>query len=167
MQERTQLGEFLSALRRRPDAMAHVRGSRKDPGLTGTVRFYQTRQGVLVAAEVMGLPESRERCKEDIFGFHIHSGARCTGDVQDPFADALGHYNPGDCPHPAHAGDLPPLFADHGRAFQVVLTDRFSVREVVWKTVIIHARPDDFTSQPGGAAGARLACGEIRWAGAR
>ena len=61
-----------------------------------------------------------------------------------------------------HAGDLPPLFGNHGFAFAVFLTDRFSVREVLGKTVIVHLKPDDFTTQPSGSAGEKIACGEIR-----
>ncbi len=35
------------------------------------------------------------------------------------------------------------------------------------RTIVLHARPDDFTSQPAGAAGAKIACGEIRRVGCR
>ncbi len=153
---------FLSVLHRRPDAWAALSGSANNPDLHGTVRFYQTKYGVLTAAEVSGLPVAAERCGNAVFGFHIHSGSRCSGNEDDPFADALTHYNPENCPHPAHAGDLPPLFANRGYAFQVFLTDRFSVREIIGRTVIIHDAPDDFTSQPAGNAGAKIACGQIR-----
>ena len=86
----------------------------------------------------------------------------CTGTADDPFADALTHYNPQCCPHPAHAGDMPPLIANNGYAIQAFLTDRFTVREILGKTVIIHDSADDFSSQPAGNAGARIACGVIR-----
>jgi Cu-Zn family superoxide dismutase len=36
------------------------------------------------------------------------------------------------------------------------------VRDILGKTVIIHGSPDDFTSQPAGNAGQKIACGEIR-----
>ena len=165
MSESIQSANLIAALRRIPDARAIIEGSAKYPGLTGVVRFYQTRRGVLVFAEVSGLPEMAETCGNGIFGFHIHSGGSCTGDSADPFADALAHYNPGDCPHPAHAGDLPPLFSNHGHAFQVFLTDRFTVREIIGRTVIVHSKPDDFTTQPSGNAGSKIACGRIRAAG--
>lgn len=137
-------------------------GSEEYPGISGVIRFYQTRHGALVAAEVSGLPAGEEPCGSRVFGFHIHSGERCAGDGADPFAAALGHYNPEGCPHPEHAGDMPPLFGNRGYAFQVFLTDRFSVREIIGKTVIIHSSPDDFTSQPAGNAGTKIACGQIR-----
>ena len=162
MSETTQSMNLLAVLRRRPDARAIIRGSEKYPGLSGVVRFYQTRRGVLVFAKVSGLPETAEPCGNKIFAFHIHSGGQCTGDSIDPFADALAHYNPEECPHPAHAGDLPPLFSNHGYAFQVFLTDRFMVRQIIGRTVIVHSSPDDFTTQPSGNAGSKIACGQIR-----
>ncbi len=153
---------IMSVLRRRPDARAVVSGSPEHPQIHGIVRFYQTAQGVLVAAEVSGLPQGTEPCSQRFFGFHIHSGSQCRGTSEDPFADADGHYNPDGCPHPSHRGDLPPLLGNHGRALQVFLTDHFRVREVLGRTVIVHAGVDDFTSQPSGNAGAMIACGEIR-----
>lgn len=162
MLETTHSMDLLTALRRRPDAQAVVRGSERYPGLSGVVRFYQTRRGVLVFAEVSGLPESAGACGNRFFAFHIHSGGQCTGNSADPFANALAHYNPGECPHPAHAGDLPPLLANRGYALQIFLTDRFMVREIIGRTVIVHSGPDDFTTQPSGNPGSKIACGQIK-----
>ena len=162
MSEKTKSINLLAALRRRPDAQAIVKGSAKYPGLSGMVRFYQTRRGVLVCAEISGLPEAEEPCGNRIFAFHIPSGRQCAGDSADPFANALTHYNPSDCPHPAHAGDLVPLFSNHGYALQIFLTDRFTICGIVGRTVIVHSGPDDFTTQPSGNAGSKIACGQIR-----
>lgn len=162
MAETQRFMHFLKVLQRRPDAQAVVSGSNAYPGIRGLVRFYQTAGGVLVAAEISGLPTSDRRCDSDIFAFHIHCGERCTGNREDPFANAREHYNPERCPHPAHAGDMPPLFASDGTAAQVFLTDRFTVREIIGKTVVIHDDVDDFTSQPSGNPGGKIACGEIR-----
>ena len=162
MSETKQSMNLLATLRRRPDAQAIVKGNAKYPDLSGLVRFYQTRRGVLVCAEISGLPEAVEPCGNRIFAFHIHSGSQCTGDSTDPFADALTHYNPGNCLHPAHAGDLIPLFSNHGYAFEVFLTDRFTICEIVGRTVIVHSGPDNFTTQPSGNAGSKIACGQIR-----
>lgn len=81
--------------------------------------------------------------------------------MDDPFADAMSHYNPNDCEHPHHAGDLPPLFGNDGFALLLFLTSRFSVDEIIGKTVIIHDQPDDFTTQPSGNSGTKIACGVI------
>ena len=153
---------LLSMLRQQPQAYARIRGSDACPGIAGTVFFYQTVRGAVVAAEVSGLPHPPVRCAHGLVAVHIHAGSVCSGTPEEPFSNALSHYDPGSCPHPYHAGDLPPLFGNSGYAFQVFFTDRFSVREILGKTVIIHANPDDFTTQPAGKAGQRIACGEIR-----
>lgn len=153
---------LCSILRGRPQAAANLTGSVSYPGLSGAVRFYQTDGGVIVLAEVAGLPKSDASCQERIFGFHIHEGNDCGGNMDDPFADAMSHYNPGGCKHPYHAGDLPPLFGNDGHALSMFLTDRFSVDEVIGRTIIIHDHPDDFTTQPSGNSGTKIACGIIR-----
>lgn len=165
MVEKEQTLQISMILRRRPDAWAEIAGSSEHPQIHGVVRFYQTRSGVIVSAQVNGLPHGEEQCEKQFFGFHIHSGTQCSGNEADPFADALTHYNPLDCPHPAHAGDFPPLLGNHGLAVLLFLTDRFTVREVLGKTVIIHMHPDDFTSQPAGDAGTKIACGVIKSTG--
>lgn len=143
-----------------PDAAAVMTGSPKYPRLQGTVSFYQTPFGVLVTAAVRHLPISFGKCVHPVFALHIHEGANCMG--TPAFQDAGGHFNPNGCEHPAHAGDLPPLFADRtGFAWMGVLTDRFRVEDVMGRTVIIHSGVDDFTSQPAGNAGERIACGMI------
>ena len=138
-----------------PAAVAHVRGSEAHPDIRGCVRFRQMGGGVLVTAEIRGLPGDN-----GFFAFHIHSGSGGTG--EGPFACVGGHYDPAGRPHPDHAGDLPPLFGNRGYAYLSVFTDRFTVDEVIGRAVVIHAKPDDFTTQPSGNSGERIACGEIR-----
>ena len=156
------LANMSALLRRRPQAWAKMEGRSTDADIQGIVRFYQTAYGVLVVAEIKGLPKSEDPCESPIFGFHIHEGITCTGSVNDPFANTGNHYNPYDCSHPYHSGDLPPLFGSNGYAFSAFLTDRFTVNELIGKTVIIHAMEDDFTTQPSGNAGQKIACGEIQ-----
>lgn len=154
---------YLGVLGQRPQAVARICGSGDYPGLHGTAEFYSTGCGVLVSVEVWGLPTDQGECSGRIFGMHIHSGGSCTGTAAEPFADALGHYNPDGCPHPEHRGDLPPLLGCDGHALLVVLTDRFALREVVGRSLILHGQRDDFTTQPSGNAGAMIACGVIAW----
>ena len=153
---------LLSVLRSRPQAAANITGSESFPDISGNVRFYQTNQGVIVWAEITGLPQGTLPCQERVFGFHIHKGTECSGNMSDPFADAMSHYDPDSCEHPYHAGDLPPLFGNGGQALSLFLTNRFSVDEVIGKTIIIHDHPDDFTTQPSGNSGSKIACGVIR-----
>lgn len=157
----TNLNHLLRFLPK-PSAIANIKGSCDYPNIRGTVRFYQTMQGVIVMAQIAGLPAPEGTCQCPVFAFHIHSGGSCTGNAGDPFADAGSHYNPRSCPHPQHAGDMPPLFSNDGFAFSAFLTRRFCVGDVLGRTVIIHGGPDDFTSQPAGNAGKKIACGEIR-----
>ena len=149
---------FATVLQQAPAACAVVSGGITYPHITGQVRFYQTPAGTLIAAQIYGLPGSGDACGPNVFAFHIHEGTACS---DAGFAGTLGHYNPKGCEHPYHAGDMPPLFANNGYAFSVFLTDRFSVAEVLGKTVVIHRNPDDFTSQPAGNAGEKIACGRI------
>ena len=137
----------------RPAAIARMTGEKEAPMLRGTVKFYQHPGGVVVEAEISGLPR-----QNGFYGFHIHEGTACTG---ANFADTRSHYNPTAAAHPFHAGDLPPLLGCSGRAYMVVLTDRFSIREILGRTVVIHSDADDFTSQPAGNAGTKIACGNI------
>lgn len=145
-----------------PKAVSVVQGSREYPKVYGVVLFYETKYGTLVAAEIGGLPTSQNKCEGQIFGFHIHGGESCSGTEADPFSNAGSHYDKNGCSHPHHSGDMPPLFGNNGYALSVFLTNRFSADEIIGKTVIIHSAPDDFTTQPGGNSGKKIACGEIK-----
>ena len=152
----------LSLLGQRlPNAVAVVNGSPQYPTIHGKVSFYRMRGGVLAVADILGLPATADPCRQPIFALHIHGGGECGGDAGDAFASAGTHYNPDGCPHPYHAGDMPPLFGAGGRAFSAFLTNRFTVPDILGKTVIIHSAPDDFTTQPAGNAGQKIACGVI------
>ena len=139
-----------------PQAAASLSGSAAAPNLTGTVQFCQLAQGVLITAHVSGLPQANTG---GFFALHIHEGSGCAG---DGFPDTLSHYNPSGRPHPEHAGDLPPLLSNDGEAYLSVLTNRFSLPDILGRTVVIHDGPDDFHSQPAGNAGSKIACGVIR-----
>lgn len=139
----------------RPDAIACLRGGPDAPGLTGEARFYQQRGSVLVTVRVSGLPQGGT----GFFALHVHEGPACTGEY---FSDTGGHFNPTNALHPEHAGDLPALLRCGGGAWLAVQTDRFCVRDVIGRTVVIHQGPDDLHSQPAGNSGTKMACGVIR-----
>lgn len=143
-------------------AEAKLKGSAEYPDIKGYARFSETKDGVLVSLWVSGLPLPENKCDRRIYAVHIHSGSFCTGNAEDPFADALGHYNPNSCPHPFHAGDMPPLFSAGGEAAMAFLTDSFTIGEIIGKTVILHEGMDDFKTQPSGNAGKKIACGVIK-----
>ncbi len=142
--------------RKGPDAVARIHGGVDAPQLSGCVPFYHENGCVLVEARISGLPRESET---GFFGFHIHQGERCSG---TDFSETGSHYNQTGQAHPKHAGDLPPLLVCQGSAYLSVNTDRFSVNEIIGRTVVIHSNPDDFHSQPAGNAGKKIACGIIR-----
>ena len=141
--------------RKYPDAVAQIQGGMEAPQLSGCVHFYQQNRCVLIVAEIFGLPRESET---GFFGFHIHQGGSCSG---TDFSETGSHYNPEDQVHPKHAGDLPPLMCCRGNAYLAVKTDRFTVPDIIGKTVVIHSDPDDFRTQPAGNAGKKIACGVI------
>ena len=148
-------------------AVAQIRGGELAPDLAGRVCFFAVPGGTWIEAEVYGLPSYTPAGPDEQpigpHGFHIHEGGSCAqGDMPEPFAAAGGHWNPDNQPHGNHAGDLPVLFSNHGSAIMHFFTDRFTVSQVVGKTVVIHQNPDDYRTQPAGNSGKRLGCGVIR-----
>lgn len=137
------------------------------PNLRGIVTFTDVQGGVEVSVEVYGLPPYKpaEEGKPPIgpHGFHLHENGICVvGNPAEPFMAAGGHWNPTNEPHGNHAGDFPVLFSNNGYARMTFFTNKFSVAQIIGKAVIIHESPDDYRSQPAGAAGRRLACGVIK-----
>jgi Cu-Zn family superoxide dismutase len=132
-----------------PTAVAHICGSRECPGLRGTAFFYQFRRHVMIKVLVQNLPQN----SSGFYGLHIHSGSDCT--------DPEGHYNPEDLPHPRHRGDLPPLLSCGGRAYLCTITNRFCLKEIIGRTIVVHREADDFKSQPSGDPGPMIGCGKI------
>lgn len=128
----------------------------------GTVTLTQLADGsVRVQAELTGVPPG-------VHGFHIHEH----GDCGDNGNAAGGHYNPLSTPHGApnadikHAGDFGNVTADaNGRVSHSFTTRSITVEEgpttAVGHAIILHASPDDLTTQPTGNAGARIACGVV------
>lgn len=131
---------------------------------SGTVHFVTSGNRVQVKGEVRGLKPNAEH------GFHVHEKGDCSsGDGMS----TGGHFNPSGAPHGAHgkgthhAGDLPSLRANaSGVATFSFESTTLSVgsgsTDVVGKGLIVHRDPDDYTTQPTGNAGPRLACAVIR-----
>ena len=113
----------------------------------------------MVEAEIFGLPNSNLPGSSSFYAMHIHD----SGDCSDHFSHTGLHYNPQNALHPDHAGDMPPLLGNQGYAFSVFYDKRYTIQEIIGRSVIIHEKPDDFTSQPAGNAGDKIACGTIEW----
>ncbi len=130
----------------------------------GQLAFVATGDGVHITGRITGLkPDSTH-------GFHIHEHGNCSA---PDAASAGGHFNPQNQPHgqpsqgPRHAGDLPNQHAnDQGVATVDVTTHDISLgtgnaNDALDGAIIVHAQADDYSSQPSGNSGARVACGVI------
>jgi len=108
-----------------------------------------------------------------IHGFHIHEKGVCE---EPDFETAGGHFNPEDREHGfdnpegPHAGDLPNIEVDEdGKVKDDIVTELVTLQKGQENSIIreggtslmIHADPDDYVSQPAGDAGDRVACGVI------
>ena len=127
----------------------------------GVVSFIKERDGVHVEASIQGLSPG-------LHGFHLHE----YGDCSSPDANSAGgHFNPMNMPHGGatgekrHAGDFGNIPADASGNGKLTLVDSMLSLEgpnsIIGRGVVVHAQPDDFTTQPTGASGPRVACGVI------
>lgn len=130
----------------------------------GDATLVQTPHGVLMTVALHGVPPG-------MHAFHIHAIGKC----EPPFTSAGGHFNPADRKHgienPAgmHAGDLPNIYVPEGGALKfdvfvpsVSLTGgKDDLFNADGSSLVIHAGPDDYKSDPAGDAGPRIDCGVI------
>lgn len=148
-------------------AFALIRGGLIYPNIRGVAWFFDTPAGVQVFVQVSGLPPyqpaTATRPQIGPHGFHIHQFANCQpGTVENPFPGTGEHYNPTNQPHGNHAGDFPVLFSNNGFAQMGFFTNKFRVRDILNRSLVIHESPDDYRTQPAGNSGRKIACGEIR-----
>jgi len=130
----------------------------------GTATLTGTPHGVIIGMEITGLPATKW------VAFHVHEGTTC--EVDHRFESAGGHLNLTGTEHGffndtgPHSGDMPNQYvASDGLLTAEVFNGYVSLNggptDITGKTLMIHAEPDDYTSQPAGAAGERLACAVI------
>lgn len=157
----TPADNFLFLLSRgEPRAIAWIQGNDANPQLSGSVKFYETPYGgVLVEAQIFGLPNVAVQGSSNFYAMHIHESGNCAR----PFDRTGGHYDPTNAEHPMHAGDMPPLLGNQGYAYQVFYDKRFTIDEIAGRSVIIHHHADDFSTQPSGDSGEKIGCGTIRF----
>ncbi len=133
----------------------------------GAVLFREKPGGpVEITMKVHSLPPGER-------GMHIHERPCESLD----FSEAGGHFNPGGAEHGflnkkgPHAGDLPNIvIAEDGSCNTVFMSNRITLKEgekhsvlrPPGTSVVIHAEPDDYFTDPAGRAGGRIACGAIR-----
>ena len=136
--------------------------ARSGSAVGGQVRITRNGTRIRLRARVTGLEPGSEH------GFHIHE----KGDCSAPDASSAGgHFNPsgsahgrfGDAVH--HGGDLPSLRANAKGVARVDVDlstlEWAGANGLKGRAIIVHGKPDDFTTQPTGNAGPRVACAVI------
>ena len=132
----------------------------------GTATLNETPQGVLINLEVNGLPPG-------VHAFHIHETGVC--DAQNGFESAGSHYAPGGSEHGyeasggPHAGDLPNQYVSQDGVLKAeILSHMTTISEGDaplldnnGSALVIHSGADDYSSQPSGDAGDRIACAPV------
>jgi Cu-Zn family superoxide dismutase len=131
----------------------------------GSVDLVQTPHGVLLKLSLKGIPAGEH-------AFHVHAVGKC----EPPFTSAGGHFNPGGRKHGmaaadgAHAGDMPNLHVPASGelaveianpAISLVKGQPNSVFDADGSAIVVHAKADDYKTDPAGDAGDRIACGVI------
>jgi Cu-Zn family superoxide dismutase len=147
-----------------PPATAEVKTA--DGKDVGIVTLTQTRSGVRLSGSLKGLPAGEH-------ALHVHSVGKC----EPPFTSAGPHFNPAQKKHGKlnpeghHAGDMDNIVvpASGNLALRMVNKDITlekgkpnSVFQDGGTAVVIHAAKDDYTTDPTGNAGDRIACGVVK-----
>ncbi len=135
----------------------------KDPKgqSVGEVVLTQTPHGTLLHAKFSNLPAGAH-------AFHVHAVGKC----EPPFKSAGGHFNPGGKKHGIHAaeglhaGDMPNIHVPASGSLEIEVLNTLlkldaSLFDADGAAIVLHAGPDDYKTDPAGAAGARIACGVI------
>ena len=135
----------------------------------GDVDLVQTQSGVLIKLQLKGIAPGEH-------AFHVHAVGKC----EAPFESAGPHFNPTNHKHgmlsgQGHAGDMPNLHVPQSGELSVeVLNSAISldkgkpnsVFDNDGSSLVIHAKADDYKTDPAGNSGDRIACGVIQQSGA-
>lgn len=133
--------------------------------VSGRLTLVPMGNGVHVTGEVGGFKPGSSH------GFHIHEKGDCSA---ADASSAGGHFNPTLQPHGRamqgahHAGDSDNIVADAKGVARVnahvigVTLGGGAANDIVGRAFVVHAAADDYTSQPSGNAGARVACAVIK-----
>ena len=129
----------------------------------GTVTLTEAGQSISLAGMLRGLPPGAH-------AIHVHTTGRC----EPPFESAGGHWNPTDRKHGMdnaegpHLGDMPNLTVAADSSVNVqastaggTLRGTNALLDADGAAIVIHAKGDDFRTDPSGNSGDRIACGVV------
>tara|TARA_R110000868_G_scaffold298211_2_gene558447 strand:- start:137 stop:712 length:576 start_codon:yes stop_codon:yes gene_type:complete len=148
-----------------PKKVTMALNAKSGSNTSGNIVFKEENGVVSMTAIIDGL-------EAGVHAIHIHESSDCSS---DDGKSAGGHWNPTAKQHGKwgdeagyHKGDIGNLTADeNGNGTITFSTDEWCIgcddktKDILGKGVIVHAGADDFTSQPSGAAGARVSCAGI------
>jgi Cu-Zn family superoxide dismutase len=130
----------------------------------GTLTLTQDSQGIAVAGRLTGLPRGEH-------GIHLHAVGRCDA---PKFESAGDHWNPtnrqhgSESPQGPHLGDLPNITVAQNGSIEIrqntpggTLAGANALLDGDGATIVVHARRDDYKTQPSGDSGDRIACGVV------
>lgn len=132
--------------------------------VTGSVALSSSPAGVHITGAIQGLKPDAE------FGFHVHEKGDCSA---PDGSSAGGHFNPTQTQHgnptsaTHHAGDMLNIKSNGEGVAQVDTTVAGTTlhgdptTDIMGKAIVVHEGPDDYTTQPSGNSGKRVACGVI------
>jgi Cu-Zn family superoxide dismutase len=127
----------------------------------GTVTFEKVDGGVKITAHITGLTPGKH-------GFHVHEYGDCSAPdftSAGPHFMAPGESHGAPTDSTSHQGDMGNLVADaDGVAHLEWVDPHMSLdgpHSILGRSVILHEKEDDLTTQPTGNSGGRIACGVI------
>ena len=128
----------------------------------GTAKLTQTAHGLLISVDLHDL-------KPGTHAIHLHETGKCEAPA---FKTAGGHFNPAHKQHGfmmaegAHGGDLPNLEVPAGGSVKADMiagdATLATLLDADGAAIVVHAKADDYKTQPAGDAGDRVACGVIQ-----
>ncbi len=148
-----------------PNAVVELQPTQGN-SVSGTLTLVSMQSGVRITGTVQGLTPNSEQ------GFHVHA----KGDCSAPDASSAGdHFNPTSQPHgnpksasAHHLGDMMNLRADAKGVAQVDVSVEGAglhtgrPNDLFGKSIVVHQKADDYSTQPSGNSGNRVACGVIK-----